>query len=85
MCYLWMHVVFMIIGGEMVSELFVLLGASGVLSALTRALAIWLRSSHPGRVKVKGRGGIEVSLDLSNPSEAARYLETLTEPDSEGR
>ncbi|MGW6688383.1 effector-associated constant component EACC1 [Streptomyces sp. NPDC054961] len=59
-------------------------GAASAASALVRALTIWVRSRHPGRARLK-IGGDEVSLDLSNPSEAVRYLKAQTNSDPSGR
>ncbi|MEV5104690.1 hypothetical protein ACFQ7G_03725 [Streptomyces massasporeus] len=59
-------------------------GASGFVSAVGRALAIWVRSRHPRRVTLRV-GGIEASLDLSKPGDAERYLQILAKPDSEDR
>ncbi|WP_345943685.1 hypothetical protein [Streptomyces sp. SID3212] len=69
-------------GGKMILEtLALVLGSSGFVSAVARALAIWRRSRHPGRVTVRV-GGTELRLDLSNPTDAERYLQHIAKPDS---
>ncbi|MEV6314742.1 hypothetical protein [Streptomyces sp. NPDC051776] len=58
-------------------------GVGGFLSTLFRLVFAWLRSRHPRRVRMRV-GGAEVTLDLSNPTEAAKYLEQLQTRPREG-
>ncbi|MES4908431.1 MULTISPECIES: hypothetical protein [unclassified Streptomyces] len=51
-------------------------GLSGFVSTFVRLLVAWLRSRRPERARMRVNGQ-EVTLDLSNPNEAAEYLERL--------
>jgi hypothetical protein len=51
-------------------------GLSSLLSTFARLLIAWVRSRHPTRARMR-IGGREVTLNLSNPDEAAEYLERL--------
>lgn len=57
-------------------ELALIVGLSGFFSTLSRLFIAWLRSRHPRRARMKV-GGSEVTWDLSDPKEAAQYLENL--------
>ncbi|MGC5008680.1 effector-associated constant component EACC1 [Streptomyces sp. NBC_01751] len=72
-------------GGKVeIESLIAALGSLTAVSAVARTIALWARSRHPKRVVVQD-GEDEVSLDLSNRSEALRFLEKVVNPDRKVR
>ncbi|WP_234353292.1 MULTISPECIES: effector-associated constant component EACC1 [Streptomyces] len=72
-------------GGEVeIESLIAVLGSLTAVSAMARTIALWARSRHPKRVRVQD-GEDEVSFDLSNRSEALRFLEKVVDPDRKVR
>lgn len=67
-----------------IESLIAALGSLTAVSAVARTIALWARSRHPKRVVVQD-GEDEVSLDLSNRSEALRFLEKVVNPDRKVR